>query len=196
MTNLTFTRAATELAEKLEVELWDHCPTTRYYSLLFKLMSLMNIVFFFIWNSVVVFYTKQRYLFFSSARWSSSWCPSGSCFSLRFSWMAICSLQSGSRWYLSVPVSPYSFVAGNHQCGLFRYPAACSDSDSCLFIACLLACGAQTALTRSPCCLLVAYASFPPVLSTYCICKKPRKLNFPGLSVFISCLHIVLWISC
>lgn len=40
MTNLTFTRAATELAEKLEVELWDHCPTTRYYSLLFKLMSL------------------------------------------------------------------------------------------------------------------------------------------------------------
>ena len=46
MTNLTFTRSATELAQKLEVELWDHCPTTRYYSLLFKLMSLMNIVFF------------------------------------------------------------------------------------------------------------------------------------------------------
>ena len=46
MTNLTFTRSATELAQKLEVELWDHCPTTRYYSLLFKLMSLMNIAFF------------------------------------------------------------------------------------------------------------------------------------------------------
>ena len=33
MTNLTFTRSATELAQKLEVELWDHCPTTRYYIL-------------------------------------------------------------------------------------------------------------------------------------------------------------------
>ena len=39
MTNLTFTRAATELAEKLEVELWDHCPTTRYYSLLFIIQN-------------------------------------------------------------------------------------------------------------------------------------------------------------
>lgn len=59
MTNLTFTRAATELAEKLEVELWDHCPTTRYYSLLFKLMSLMNIVFFLYGILLLFFISKQ-----------------------------------------------------------------------------------------------------------------------------------------
>lgn len=46
MTNITFTKAATELAGKLEVELWDHCPTSRYYSLPFKMMSFINIVLF------------------------------------------------------------------------------------------------------------------------------------------------------
>ena len=46
MTNTTFTRSATELAEKLEVELWANCPTSRYYSLPFKLMGLMNIILF------------------------------------------------------------------------------------------------------------------------------------------------------
>ena len=59
MTNLTFTRAATELAEKLEVELWDHCPTTRYYSLLFKLMSLMNIVFF-LYGILLLFFIQNK----------------------------------------------------------------------------------------------------------------------------------------
>lgn len=46
MTNTTFTRSATELAEKLEVELWANCPTSRYYSVPFKLMGLMNIILF------------------------------------------------------------------------------------------------------------------------------------------------------
>ena len=46
MTNTTFTRSATELAEKLEVELWANCPTSRYYSVPFKLMGLINIVLF------------------------------------------------------------------------------------------------------------------------------------------------------
>ena len=59
MTNLTFTRAATELAEKLEVELWDHCSTTRYYSLLFKLMSLMNIVFF-LYGILLLFFIQNK----------------------------------------------------------------------------------------------------------------------------------------
>lgn len=62
MTNLTFTRAATELAEKLEVELWDHCPTTRYYSLLFKLMSLMNIVFF-LYGILLLFLMQNKNMF-------------------------------------------------------------------------------------------------------------------------------------
>lgn len=46
MTNTTFTRSATELAEKLEVELWANCPTSRYYSVPFKLMGLINIALF------------------------------------------------------------------------------------------------------------------------------------------------------
>lgn len=46
MTNTTFTRSASELAEKLEVELWANCPTSRYYSVPFKLMGLINIVLF------------------------------------------------------------------------------------------------------------------------------------------------------
>lgn len=46
MTNTTFTRSATELAEKLEVELWANCPTSRYYSLPFKLMGLISIIIF------------------------------------------------------------------------------------------------------------------------------------------------------
>ena len=62
MTNLTFTRGATELAEKLEVELWDHCPTTRYYSLLFKLMSLMNIVFF-LYGILLLFLMQNKNMF-------------------------------------------------------------------------------------------------------------------------------------
>ena len=68
MTNLTFTRSATELAQKLEVELWDHCPTTRYYSLLFKLMSLMNIAFFLIWNPAFISSAKQKYRSFFPSR--------------------------------------------------------------------------------------------------------------------------------
>lgn len=46
MTNTTFTRSATALAEKLEVELWPNCPVTPFYSLLFKLMGLFNILLF------------------------------------------------------------------------------------------------------------------------------------------------------
>lgn len=62
MTNVTFTRAATELAQKLEVELWDHCPTTRYYSLIFKLMSLMNIVFF-LYGILLLFCLQNQTVF-------------------------------------------------------------------------------------------------------------------------------------
>ena len=84
MTNLTFTRAATELAEKLEVELWDHCPTTRYYSLLFKLDEPDEYCIFSYMEFCLLFFIQNKDTFsFSSARWSSSWCPSGSCFSLR-----------------------------------------------------------------------------------------------------------------
>lgn len=46
MTNLTFTRSASELAEKLEVELWENCPTSRYHSLLFKIMAVFNLFLF------------------------------------------------------------------------------------------------------------------------------------------------------
>ena len=46
MTNTTFTRSATQLAEKLEVELWPNCPTTPFYGLLFKIMGLLNAVLF------------------------------------------------------------------------------------------------------------------------------------------------------
>ena len=46
MTNTTFTKSATELAEKLEVELWPNCPVTPFYSLLFKGMGLLNLLLF------------------------------------------------------------------------------------------------------------------------------------------------------
>ena len=46
MTNTTFTRAAIELAEKLDVELWPDCPVTPFYSLLFKIMGLLNLLLF------------------------------------------------------------------------------------------------------------------------------------------------------
>lgn len=44
MTNATFTKSAAELAEKLDVELWDNCPTNRFYSIPFRLMEVLNIV--------------------------------------------------------------------------------------------------------------------------------------------------------
>ena len=46
MTNTTFTRSAIELAEKLDVELWPDCPVTPFYSLLFKIMELLNLLLF------------------------------------------------------------------------------------------------------------------------------------------------------
>ena len=33
MTNITFTKSATQLAQKLDVELWPNCPVTPFYSL-------------------------------------------------------------------------------------------------------------------------------------------------------------------
>ena len=36
----------TELAEKLDVELWPDCPVTPFYSLLFKIMGLLNLLLF------------------------------------------------------------------------------------------------------------------------------------------------------
>ena len=46
MTNITFTKSATQLAQKLDVELWPDCPVTPFYSLPFKIMSLLNAVLF------------------------------------------------------------------------------------------------------------------------------------------------------
>ena len=46
MTNITFTKSATQLAQKLDVELWPNCPVTPFYSLPFKIMSLLNAVLF------------------------------------------------------------------------------------------------------------------------------------------------------
>ena len=46
MTNITFTKSATQLAQKLDVELWPDCPVTPFYSLPFKIMSLLNVVLF------------------------------------------------------------------------------------------------------------------------------------------------------
>ena len=46
MTNTTFTKSATQLAEKLEVELWPNCPTTPFYGLLFKIMRILNTALF------------------------------------------------------------------------------------------------------------------------------------------------------
>ena len=46
MTNITFTKSATQLAQKLNVELWPDCPVTPFYSLPFKIMSLLNAVLF------------------------------------------------------------------------------------------------------------------------------------------------------
>ena len=34
MTNITFTKSATQLAQKLDVELWPDCPVTPFYSCL------------------------------------------------------------------------------------------------------------------------------------------------------------------
>ena len=46
MTNITFTKSATQLAQKLDVELWPNCPVTPFYSLPFKIMSSLNAVLF------------------------------------------------------------------------------------------------------------------------------------------------------
>ena len=181
MTNLTFTRAATELAEKLEVELWDHCPTTRYYSLLFKLMSLMNIVFF-LYGILLLFFIQNKDTF-------SFHLPGGvllgvllvaaSVFGFLGWRFVLCNLAAGSIYlYLSLHTVLLPAITS----------AAYSDS---LFIACLLAGGAQTALTRSPCCLLVAYASFPPVLSSYCTTQKSPGIKLSGAF----CVYLVLTYS-
>ena len=43
MTNITFTKSAIELAEKLDVDLWSNCPTNRFYSIPFRLMEIFNL---------------------------------------------------------------------------------------------------------------------------------------------------------
>lgn len=45
MTNSTFTKAARELADKLEVELWEHCSPNGSSSFLSKSMRIFNIFF-------------------------------------------------------------------------------------------------------------------------------------------------------
>ena len=45
-TNITFTKSATQLAQKLDVELWPNCPVTPVYCLPFKIMSSFNAVLF------------------------------------------------------------------------------------------------------------------------------------------------------
>lgn len=61
MTNTTFTKSATELAEKLEVELWPNCPVTPFYSLLFKVMGLFNILLF-LYAILTLLSTKYNFI--------------------------------------------------------------------------------------------------------------------------------------
>ena len=46
MTNITFTKSATQLAQKLDVELWPNCPVTLFTVYRFKIMSSLNAVAF------------------------------------------------------------------------------------------------------------------------------------------------------
>lgn len=47
MTNITFTKSAIELAEKLDVDLWSNCPTNHFYSVPFRLMEIFNVALLF-----------------------------------------------------------------------------------------------------------------------------------------------------
>ncbi len=98
---------------------------------------------FFIWNSVCYFLDKTKipFLFICPVQFLLRPLAAASVFGFLGWRFVLCNLAAGSIYlYLSLQ---HNFAAGNHQCGLFRYPAACFDSDSCLFIACLLAGGAQ-----------------------------------------------------
>lgn len=61
MTNTTFTKSASELAQKLDVELWDNCPTTPYYNILFQIMAILNIVLF-LYAILALFASKNRFI--------------------------------------------------------------------------------------------------------------------------------------
>lgn len=66
MTNITFTKSATQLAQKLDVELWPNCPVTPFYSLPFKIMSSLNAVLFL--YAVLAFLSlKPEFDFYSSS---------------------------------------------------------------------------------------------------------------------------------
>lgn len=61
MTNATFTKSAYELAQKLDVELWDNCPTTPYYNILFRIMEVLNIALF-LYGILALFSSKHRFI--------------------------------------------------------------------------------------------------------------------------------------
>lgn len=61
MTNATFTKSACELAEKLEVELWDNCPTTPYYNILFRVMEVLNILLF-LYGTLALFSSQYTFI--------------------------------------------------------------------------------------------------------------------------------------
>ena len=53
----------TELAEKLDVELWPDCPVTPFYSLLFKIMGLLNLLLF-LYAILTLFSAKYDFIHF------------------------------------------------------------------------------------------------------------------------------------
>ena len=61
MTNITFTKSAIELAEKLDVDLWSNCPTNRFYSIPFRLMEIFNVALL-VYGILALFSAKYSFI--------------------------------------------------------------------------------------------------------------------------------------
>lgn len=138
MTNTTFTRSAIELAEKLDVELWPDCPVTPFYSLLFKIMELLNLLLF-LYAILTLFSAKYDFILCRFHLIRYRWWHS---------WHSLCFMESsaGSTSFVSdyrrsfplpcIPCCAFTCISGNR---LYIHTTALLNSCSCIHASCRVA---------------------------------------------------------
>ena len=120
MTNVTFTKSASELAQKLDVELWDNCPTTPYYNILFRIMEILNITLF-LYGTLALFSSKYGFIHFPIAVDTVTlvFILAASVFGLLGWQFVLCNLAAAVAYlYLALHLVVMPVAFGNKQAGI------------------------------------------------------------------------------
>ncbi len=138
MTNTTFTRSAIELAEKLDVELWPDCPVTPFYSLLFKIMELLNLLLF-LYAILTLFSAKYDFIHLPVSLDTISLVALLTASALGiFGWKyLLCNLITAGAFPLPcIPCCAFTCISGNR---LYIHTTALLNSCSCIHASCRVA---------------------------------------------------------